>query len=100
MSVPIGAMAAWFATPSMSPHQRPGQSVWGDAETGQQRAFASFQRGGLGSAGRRWHSHLIVIIQSDNQKNNNKSKCCDQARWLQSPVPKQETRGWRSSVIQ
>ena len=54
MSSPLGAMAAWFATPSMSQHQRPGQSVGGDAKTGQQRAFATFQRGGVGSDGRYW----------------------------------------------
>src|SRR5258708_11436185 len=52
----------------MSQHQRPWQSVWRNPETRQKRAFAPFQRGGLGPHGKRWYNHLIVIIQSDNQK--------------------------------
>jgi hypothetical protein len=62
----------------MSQHQRPRQSVRGSPETRQKRVFTTFQRGGLGPDRRRWRGHLIVIIQSDIDKNKTAPKCCNQ----------------------
>src|ERR1019366_1799612 len=80
MTDSLGAMAAWFPATPMSQHQRPGQSVWGNPQARQKRAFATLQRSGRGLGGRRWLIHLIVIIRSDYDKNKTKSKCSKQAR--------------------
>jgi hypothetical protein len=42
MSGAFGTMAAWFPTAPMGEHQRAGESVWGDPEACQQRAFTTF----------------------------------------------------------
>ena len=61
----------------MGERERTGQSVGGNAQLGQQTAFAALQERGIGTRGcegRRYH--LIVIIQSDKVANKNPIKCC------------------------
>jgi hypothetical protein len=69
MSVPLGAMATGFSTSPMGEYQRSRESVGGDAEARQDPSLATFQGCGLSTDRRIGRRHLIVILQSDKDKN-------------------------------
>ena len=65
MSVPPGAMATRFAAASMGEHQRPRESIGGNAEARQKATLTASQGSGVGSRRGVWNNHLIVLIPSD-----------------------------------
>jgi hypothetical protein len=65
MTNAVGTMTGWFATTPMSEHERAGQSVGGDGQPGEQALLSAPQMGGV-----RASNHLIVIILSEQSKNN------------------------------
>jgi len=75
MSGPVCAVAAWFPATPMGQYQGAGESINGNAEARQEPVFASLQGGGLGPYGRVWVWHLIVIIQSEYDKNKSHAEC-------------------------
>src|SRR5712692_5424752 len=75
MASALGAMAVGFATAPMGEDKRAWQSAGGDAKLGQQEAFAASQAHGIGAGGRMRQDHLIVIIQTEQGKNNTMDAC-------------------------
>src|SRR5664279_3856871 len=75
MSGPLGAMAAWFPATPMREHKGPRESVWGNAESRQQLAFATLQGRGLGPGRRDSFCHLIVNIHSGQRQNKTQPAC-------------------------
>ena len=82
MTNALGTMTGWLATTPMSEHERAGQSVGGDAKPGEQALFSAPQMGGI-----RASNHLIVIILSDNSKNNPHFACLNPTFSSGSKVP-------------
>ena len=78
MAVTVGTMAGRFSATAVGKRERAGEGVLGDLEAVPQSPRTAAEAGSLQTAGigdLHMLGHLIVIIQSDMQRNKHPIKC-------------------------
>jgi len=76
MTITFGTVAGRFSAAAMGNRERAWEGSLGEMKASQQKAGATAEAGSFRAVSeRRVHAHLIVILQSDNNKNNTLQKC-------------------------